>query len=115
MINFTKKIGETVFNLNTPAGADLPEMLEAFDADKSVYDLALAKWIIVCQTAVGSAFKIADEKGDDFTNEDAQNIVDSLEMKYSRGKKADPVAKASKLLDGLPEDVRAEILAKYSV
>jgi len=113
MINFTKKIDELTFTLNTDAGADLTEMIEAFDTENSVYDLALAKWIIVCQTAVGSAYKTATEKGDEFTNEDAQAVVDKLEMHYARGKKADPVAKASKLLDGLSEDVRAAILAKY--
>jgi len=113
MITFTKKIDELVFTLNTPAGADLAEMVEAFDTEKSVYDLALAKWIIVCQTTVGSAYKTAIEKGDTFTNEDAQAVVEGLELHYARGNKADPVAKASKLLDKLSPEVRATILAQY--
>lgn len=113
MINFTKKIGDTQFQLKTNAGNNLEEMVEIFGKE-SVYDLALAKWIIVCQTAVGTAAANAEKEGIEFTNEDAQDVVESLKKEYRRGKKADPIAKIQKLLAGLPDDVRADLMAQYS-
>lgn len=112
MINFTKKIDDIQFQLKTDAGENLEAMVEIFDA-QSVYDLALAKWIIVCQTAVGAAAKTASDEGKEFTNDDAQAVVDGLKKEYRRGKKSDPIAKITKLLEGLPEDIRAQVMAKY--
>ena len=115
MLKFTKKAGEVSFQLETNVNEESIETLvESFVDEKTAIDLAVAKWIIVCQTAVGSAFDAAIKEGKEFTNEDAQAIVDKLEMKYRRGKKADPVAKTTKMLDELPPEIRDAILAKYN-